>query len=209
MTVPENFVSRWARLKRDADIAHAGEPAADSLPPVEAEPRGEGPADAPFDPSSLPSIESITADTDISGFLRSGVPADLASAALRRVWASDPAIRDFIGIAENQWDFNDPTAIPGFGPLLVGENLPALLAQAQGSRDRLAAMIPDMPASSMQSLPAPIDHRPVALGHDAPPASDGSPPADNISHSPDAGSVEVAEADVAPPRRSHGGALPR
>jgi hypothetical protein len=30
-------------------------------------------------------------------------------AALRRAWVSDPVIRDFIGIAENQWDFTNPT----------------------------------------------------------------------------------------------------
>ena len=70
-----------------------------------------------FDPATLPPIESITADSDIRAFLQSGVPADLTKAALRRVWTTDPAIRDFIGIAENQWDFTDPTAMPGFGPL--------------------------------------------------------------------------------------------
>jgi TorA maturation chaperone TorD len=36
---------------------------------------------------------------------------------------TDPAIRDFIGIAENQWDFNDPTAMPGFGPLRADDVL--------------------------------------------------------------------------------------
>ena len=215
MTAPENFVARWARLKRDADIARAAEAvpgAQESAGRAEAlddPPQSEAPADAPFDPASLPSIESITADTDISGFLRSGVPADLANAALRRVWASDPAIRDFIGIAENQWNFNDPTAIPGFGPLAEGENLPALLAQALGHRDKLAAMIPEMPASAVQSLPAAIDRRPVALDQDARQAADALSPAENISQSADAGNVQVAEADVAPPRRSHGGALPR
>jgi TorA maturation chaperone TorD len=28
---------------------------------------------------------------------------------------------DFIGIAESQWDFNDPTAMPGFGPLRAND----------------------------------------------------------------------------------------
>jgi hypothetical protein len=61
--------------------------------------------------------------------LRKGVPADLTRAALRRAWASDPAIRDFIGIAENQWDFNDPNGIPGFGPLAPMESGVDVLAQ--------------------------------------------------------------------------------
>ena len=62
-------------------------------------------------------IDSIVAGSDIRAFLQSGVPAELTKAALRRAWTTDPAIRDFIGIAENQWDFTDPTSIPGFGPL--------------------------------------------------------------------------------------------
>src|ERR1700710_2644146 len=151
MTAPENFVSRWARLKSEsnpepktefvgyqpsAPLVGTGTPSVQ--PPNEV-------VDEPFDPASLPSIETITFDTDIRGFLQSRVPAALTRAALRQAWASDPAIRDFIGIAENQWDFNDPTAMPGFGPMLETDNLPALLTQALGRRDELAAMIPDVP----------------------------------------------------------------
>jgi hypothetical protein len=36
-------------------------------------------------------------------------------AALRRAWSADPAIRDFIGLSENSWDFNAPDGVPGFG----------------------------------------------------------------------------------------------
>ena len=36
------------------------------------------------------------------------MPEDLARVALRRAWATDPAIRDFIGLSENSWDFNAP-----------------------------------------------------------------------------------------------------
>jgi Protein of unknown function (DUF3306) len=67
----------------------------------------------------LPPLESITAQTDIRPFLAPGVPVELARAALRRVWAADPAIRDHIGLAENSWDFNAPGSIPGFGPLEI------------------------------------------------------------------------------------------
>ncbi len=85
-----------------------------------------------FDPASLPSIESITGSSDIRAFLQKGVPAELTKAALRRVWTTDPAIRDFIGIAENQWDFTDPTAMPGFGPLEATDDVRELVAQAMG-----------------------------------------------------------------------------
>ena len=144
MTEPDNFILRWARLKRESDIEHeidtsrngsAIEPKETVLVRPEAtaaQPRIDAAADEPFDPSGLPSIEAITANTDVRGFLQSRVPAELTRAALRQAWTSDPAIRDFIGIAENQWDFNDPNAIPGFGPLGVTGNEPAILTQILG-----------------------------------------------------------------------------
>jgi len=122
MSEQENPLSRWARLKQAAkaqEEINAASPGSETMAVSE----------APFDPASLPSIESIVGDTDIIAFLRKGVPADLTRAALRKAWASDPAIRDFIGIAENQWDFNDPNAIPGFGPLTPTESGVDVLAQ--------------------------------------------------------------------------------
>ena len=88
-------------------------------------------------PPCRPSSRS-SAGSDIRAFLQSGVPADLTKAALRRAWTTDPAIRDFIGIAENQWDFTDPTSIPGFGPLQAGDDIGQLVAQAMGK-------LPDAP----------------------------------------------------------------
>jgi|RhiMethySRZTD1v2_1073278.scaffolds.fasta_scaffold298031_2 Protein of unknown function (DUF3306) len=67
--------------------------------------------------AALPSLDSIDAQTDVSVFLRSGVPARLQVAALRRAWSADPAIRDFKGLQESDWDFNNPESIPGFGEL--------------------------------------------------------------------------------------------
>ena len=73
------------------------------------------PNSQPFDLASLPPIDSIGANTDIAAFLRPGVPMELTRAALRRAWTSDPAIRDFVGLVENGWDFNNPDAVSGFG----------------------------------------------------------------------------------------------
>ena len=77
----------------------------------------------PFDLASLPPIESITGASDIRAFLAPGVPPELTRAALRRVWTADPAIRDFVGLAENAWDFNAPGAIAGFGSLEMTDEL--------------------------------------------------------------------------------------
>ena len=45
---------------------------------------------------------------------------------------ADPAIRDFMGLAENDWDFTDPTAMPGFGALPPGTDVKKLVAQIFG-----------------------------------------------------------------------------
>ena len=66
------------------------------------------------------------------------MPAELTKAALRRAWTTDPAIRDFIGIAENQWDFTDPTAMPGFGPLEATDDVRKLVAQAMGKLGKVS-----------------------------------------------------------------------
>jgi hypothetical protein len=170
MTEPENPVSRWSRLKRAAEKERKIEPAAGASSPhaVETGAAGEKEAAAAslgtdasasrtFDPANLRPIDSIAAGTDIRAFLQSGVPAALARAALRRAWVSEPAIRDFIGIAENQWDFTDPTAIPGFGPLLERDDMPGLVAQALGRFDKSSEVFEDTTLSAEEALPATQD----------------------------------------------------
>jgi hypothetical protein len=231
VSVSENLVSRWARLKRESDIQPRTEavenvvlaPAADVAPGGAAEiatqPRIEAADNEPFDPASLPSIEAINVDTDIRGFLQSRVPAELARTALRRAWASDPAIRDFVGIAESQWDFNDPNAILGFGPLLETDSLPALLADAAGGRDRLAQIASETLEPVAQASPAVTGHEPLEIDQNVQQTFGGSesvgtsvPVASNRDVEPNAAPKGglVAEANEASVnRRSHGGALPR
>jgi hypothetical protein len=163
MTEAENPISRWSRLKLAAQKARKIKPAACGPSPhaaetgaaVETEAAAASPgSDASFDPASLPPIDSIAAGTDIRAFLQSGVPAALARDALRRAWVSEPGIRDFIGIAENQWDFTDPTAIPGFGPLLETDDLPRLVAQALGTFDKSSVAFEDATVPAEEALPA-------------------------------------------------------
>ena len=134
MSEPEHFLSRWARRKQEVareesapDEAKAQKigtvsEAAPGAANLDAQAEnmdgqagdGEKREEPAFDLSKLPSIESITAETDIRPFLAAGVPASLRQAALRRAWVADPKIRDFIGIAENQWDFTAGGNAPGF-----------------------------------------------------------------------------------------------
>ena len=222
MTAPENFVSRWARLKSESntELVEYG-PRQEVVASVGTEtPSVQQPnevADEPFDPASLPSIETITVDTDICAFLQSRVPAALTRAALRQAWASDPAIRDFIGIAENQWDFNEPTAMPGFGPMLETDNVPALLARALGGGDKLADTIPEIPAPVVNALPAVTEREPVNPDLSWQQSSERQPVADEICNLPDGNNESTAipndrvaeEDDPLRSHRLHSSALPR
>src|SRR5437588_1819752 len=143
MNDPENFIARWSRRKRnaadDAKPAVARPPAATSTESAE-QPREKsdpapvvsGPSEAGFDLTKLPSVDTITADTDIRAFLAPGVPAELTRAALRRAWAADPKIRDFVGLADYDWDFNAPGAMTGFGSLEMTDELRQQIARMVG-----------------------------------------------------------------------------
>lgn len=157
----QDFLQRWSRRKLGSVEAEQAAPSApaelppttDSQPlPPPAEVAAETPA--AFDIASLPPIESIDATTDIRAFLAPGVPADLARAALRRAWTSDPTIRDFVGLAENQWDFTDPEAVPGFGSLDFKED------EVRAMVSRLFGEIPrDPPQNAADNTGTPAGDR--------------------------------------------------
>ena len=44
-----------------------------------------------------------------------------------------PKIRDFVGLADYDWDFNTPGAIPGFGPLEMTDELRRQVARIVGA----------------------------------------------------------------------------
>lgn len=135
MTDPEDFLSRWSRRKRHArtDVKDESAPAdltkqdqagvTASVEQGAATPqlaRGDSDDAKPenvFDLSKLPSLDSIGPATDIRIFMQPGVPEALSRAALRRAWSADPGIRDFIGLAENSWDFTASDGMHGFGAL--------------------------------------------------------------------------------------------
>jgi hypothetical protein len=210
MTAPENSLSRWSRLKRETvskgqEGADQGDLRARSAGPANAQPEA-GLDERLVDPEDLPRIDAITVDTDIRAFLKGRVPAELSRAALRRAWISDPAIRDFIGIAENQWDFNDPTAISGFGPLHGTDDVSALLGRAFGQSAELAGAIAELPMAVEPHAPAEIVQE---IGTpdlpEIPGASNGT--AAERAEIEHPGAEEESGAPLK--CRPHGGALPR
>lgn len=54
--------------------------------------------------SHLPSIESLTGESDFTPFLKKGVPTLLKRAALRKLWSTDPVLANLDGL--NDYDDN-------------------------------------------------------------------------------------------------------
>jgi Protein of unknown function (DUF3306) len=224
----ENFVSRWSRLKLESrsrrrhetglrESAARSSAVATSAANEDEVAGAETAATPTFDLTRLPSIDSITAGTDISVFLQSGVPVKLTEAALRRAWVSDPAIRDFIGIAENQWDFTNPATIPGFGPLQGTCDGLSLVAQTAESLDKLSARLTDTSASADKPGSATGDSRRDELENTRAALATRAVDREMFNAAPENGRVgEAAKNNLSlgssSPRRrrhAHGGALPR
>jgi Protein of unknown function (DUF3306) len=208
MSEPENFLERWSRRKRAAAEEEAprqdkpAPSAADEPPPAaaDAEQQPAEPEAEPFDLSSLPSLESIDANTNVSAFLRPGVPADLTREALRRAWTSDPAIRDFVGLVENGWDFNDPNAMHGFGTItpsavarLIGQvvGLPDEVEKQPNETNRMSANDSGERTSSASATQA--DDATIPFSEPSRASSDGT-----IAAPQD----EIGDRDTAPERKS-------
>lgn len=225
MTGPDNFLSRWSRRKQEASPDGESEAAAKTGEQTESErpPASPEQAETIFDLSKLPSLDSIGPNTDISAFMQRGVPASLSHAALRRAWSADPAIRDFIGLSENSWDFTAPDSIPGFGPLLPADEVKQLVAKvfnssaadpAESAPDTLASI--ETPANERDDQTPQAQQAGAAPGGavtgDCEESSNTRAPAAEILQRDrsNAAPQEIIDADAseALPRRRHGGALP-
>jgi hypothetical protein len=208
MSDADDFIARWSRLKREAaktQKPHGKSEASDrersEKAPEKTPDEAHVKPEPVFDPATLPPIESIVAGSDIRAFLQKGVPAALTKAALRRAWTTDPAIRDFIEVAENQWDFTDPSSIPGFGSLDTVRDLPKLVAQAMG---KLQDAPPDPAALSSGDAKAEVAAAAPEAPASEPKSDDGYGVRVAASQHP-----ATPEACAATRRKGHGRALPR
>jgi len=221
----ENFLARWSRRKRETERAASDEaqsapsqgtpaPAPSAAPEEDARAgaSNEAAQESDVDLASLPPIESITAATDIRAFLAPGVPAALTRAALRRAWAADPAIRDFVGLAENAWDFNAPDAIPGFGSVLPAQEAQRLIAEMTRHDDHVSSSAGEARALKKgEVIQDPETPRPPpgSVVKEAKTCDPAEPPPGEQSQVDVAVQKEEAT-DDRPTRlvRQHGGALP-
>src|ERR1044071_4942596 len=191
----ESFLSRWSRRKRQA-ARRKPEPAGSGFleadadnPPAVAEP--EITAD---ELARLPSVEELTAESDLAQFLRKGVPLALRNAALRRGWALDPKIRDYVGEARDYaYDWNTPTGVPGSGPL-AEQDIEELLRRVIGDGDPQLSPAPPQPAADTSP----------GTRHEL----DASPSEQPASARPDQ-AADVESTPKPPPiERRHGRAMP-
>lgn len=227
MSGPDNFLNRWARRKREvaAEEVRSNSPAAEpakqlSAPSEAADPAARPPETPPaFDLSKLPSLDSIGANSDITAFLQPGVPSDLKHAALRRAWVADPTIRDFIGPAENAWDFTDPNAMHGFGELDPHYDIKKLVAEV--FRDA----IPETETPPQSTAPAPaleqsaLSPEKSDIAVNVPAAGDAAAPQQLAAAGPEDNLLRCDKntatqqdnstpQSAVPSSRRHGGALP-
>lgn len=235
----DNFLARWSRRKREVEeaedpppplrgrVGEGGEPQPQHpFPSPTPDPAPQGGGEAP--PEPLPSLDDLTAESDLSAFMRAGVPEALRKAALRRMWSLDPAIRDHVGLAEYAWDFNNPASMAGFGAVAAGTPMARLAASVmsgQGDRRDLSEVVPETPEEQAPAAEPPSSevsaHLPTAV---APYAGDGrapDPSGDLLAQGPEPGPSDAAAApsreaapvgeggarETAVPR--HGRAMPR
>lgn len=223
------FLSRWSRAKRAAALQpdEAVDPLADA-PQDDADapgdaPQGEEEVDADYI-AALPSLDDITKGTDLSAFMRKGVPHALRNAALRRMWTVDPVIRDHLDVARDYfWDWNAPGGVPGGGGIVSAKSAAGMLKDIIGAREEE----PPLQAEEAAGPVADADEAPAGPPGETPLNAVESAPedaADRVLDTSDAQTRKDATARSAPspqdwpprqdrppsiePRRRHGGALP-
>ena len=229
----ETFLSRWARRKEavradrpetppaapEADGAQA--PPGPDLTSADAmQPRaGAEPEGAPL--PELPSLEDLTAQSDLTAFLRTGVPTPLRNAALRRMWSLDPSIRDFVSEArEYAYDWNTPGGVPGLGPLLPTDDEKAMLDRLVGGvppkDEALAEEVQEEPTVPTdepgETAVAALPDAPAPPALETPSAATGPRPIESLQGPVEPSATTVPQPAPTPPERPrlrrHGGAMP-
>ena len=196
-----NFLARWSQRKREvAKEVETKQVAPTSEASVPAVPEEED-----FDLSLLPKLEDLTPSTDMSLFFKKGVPEMLRNAALRKIWALDPAVRDYRSEAlDYAYDWNAPGGVPGGGDLPADYDSREMVARIFGYEPTDENVIGNVAAQQNQSLggEAPLE----GLGGSATGAAETQK---NDAHQEVTESKGVLAADDAPPKkRRHGKALP-
>jgi hypothetical protein len=141
----DGFVSRWSKRKRAArEPAPAGKP--EPTPLTKSEPAV--PAEEPDILAQLPDIDSLTAQSDFTAFLREGVPEAIRRKALRKLWRLNPVLANLDGLNDYDGDYTDAAT--------VIEGLKTLYRAGQGIVEDVEAKAePEAAATEAPAAPAP------------------------------------------------------
>jgi hypothetical protein len=230
----KGFLARWSQRKRDAGKAAERTDPDTPAPPDASAPTAAAPSEAvpseaepPFDLDSLPKLDELTANTDMTVFFKKGVPESIRNAALRKSWALDPAIRNYVNPAlDYAYDWNTPGGVPGSGELAPGTDIARMVAQVMGIKEPRAEAVDKRDvdeadgrndsAGNVAGHQAEVEPpaSPVRLSEAASTAKPAIEASRTISQAPDSNSEAVAQDESAASASQqsghrHGSARPR
>lgn len=179
----EPFLQRWARRKADAvnttaDDTQPEGPGVDTAslqhPSPASTPAPEDSSDSDeIDLSTLPDIDSMSAESDFSVFMQNGIPDELRKRALQRLWRLDPAFGHIDGLLEYGEDYS--------GNGLVAEAVNTIYKVGKGmvtdeeeEAERLAAAEAEENADAEAVDATGEEEAPAIAAKDGP--GDGTPP---------------------------------
>jgi hypothetical protein len=226
----DGFLSRWSRRKQEVrqaerrvDLEGTHPPEAE-LPAEALGPEQESLAAAPDEEglsaeeiARLPALDELTAEMDLSMFLRKGVPEALRKAALRRMWSLDPKIRDYVSEArEYAYDWNTPGGVPGSGVLPPSDEIARMAARIVGGADPVEHTAAATPSQHRDHVSSSAHTETYAQAQQEIPSSneaatlssssqDKKPQESEATTQP---SPQQESANIALSSRRHGGAMP-
>jgi hypothetical protein len=107
--------------------------------------------------SSLPPVESLDKESDFTPFLAEGVPENLARAALRKLWQSDPQLANLDGLNDYDEDYS-----------IVSEAVSAVVEALSGKEDEAETAqppeeVPETGAPQAVDSDQPLEETPQAV----------------------------------------------
>ena len=176
----DGLLARWSRRKaaaRRGELEPESEATLDA--PVEPAPRAQAAEALPTDqpPPDLPDPDTLDASADFKAYLKPGVPPELKTRALRRLWRVDPFYSRHDGLDDCCGDFTDSAR--------VVKNLKTVYQVGRGMIDRITEPAdtarPAAPATETGPEAAEPDERPepekLPLDHEAVSAAGVAAPA--------------------------------
>lgn len=120
----QGFAARWSKRKHAARAVRTTEPPAADTPIAEASPTAPAPILADKD---MPPIESITGNSDVSGFFSPGVTEELRRLALRKLFHTP----EFNTRCPLDSEFYDCTKLTDMGSIITHEMRDAMQREAE------------------------------------------------------------------------------